>query len=435
MITHKEEKDRLKSFWIKLLKSLKNETNILALRPKLLSIDDDYFKGDFDFIIEEEEFGTALQMIYKNAKESGVNFILNQKALNKKLFKFFITDIEGTCLTVEFWTAVEYAENKYKKAFLVNSIFRMIDVDKISSTEVLIYIYITHLYYKNKDVFSQENQYRFTVFIEEISINENSEAVKLLRDIKKKNISIKEANTIAISLLKNNGIKSSSAFVQRYKLLSKKVKNKIVNLKKVIPVVGPDGVGKGSISEASLISLHDFISFRYKQLYRLNKIYALRLLLLFSNKKEQKNKLDERIPYYIFFTSFLSFQVLRYVKRNKVILMDRYFIDYFATPIRYLKKGEKPKKLFWYRLLLFLTPVPNKMIFMGCSDLSLINRKNELPLESVKFMEHINCEFIERKKMTEILFISTENSIENSSYVMKSFLVKHVNSVTKFNKK
>lgn len=111
-----------------------------------------------------------------------------------------------------------------------------------------------------------------------------------------------------------------------------------------------------------------------------------------------------------------------FFKPGKKILLDRYFMDFFAIPMRSLKEGHQPKKIKLYKTLLFLTPVPNYAVFLGCKDTSLISRKNELPIDAVSFLQKINCEFISKKKLPQTLFISTENKMEISSKVLHDYL-------------
>lgn len=416
----KDEKIILINFFEEIIEKLETEIEILSLRPKLIKTNDDYFKGDFDFIINKKEYPKVLRIIYCKAKESGINFELKQRFKNKNLFIFFITNKNKLSLKIEFWTAIEFTHKGIKKNYSNEKVFKSISSGIVDKTDLLIFLYITHLYHKKKDINSLENRYRFEIFFR--NSNNVTDATRLLKKIKVGPKSIEEVNKSAIDILKSYGITPTPTIQLKFKSLIHKVKFKCLYIKKIIPIVGPDGVGKGVVTNESLKSLRNVSSYRFKKLYRLNKIYSLRLKLLFNNTREPKNILDERILYYIFFTSLISFQNLKFSLKNNSILLDRYFPDYFASPIRHLNKGKVPKKAAFYKTILFLTPVPHKMIFMGCQNSSLIERKNELPLRSVKFMETIYIEFIEKKRLPEVLFISTENEITVSSNSMVNFI-------------
>ena len=186
-------------------------------------------------------------------------------------------------------------------------------------------------------------------------------------------------------------------------------------MKKITPIIGPDGVGKGSVSEKSFFKLRNWSHFRFKQLYRIKLIYKLRLSFQKIGKKEPLNKSDEKIGYYIFFVAFLTIRFLGIIIKSNRILLDRYFMDYFAKPIRYLDKNQSPTKISFIKFCFSLPTVSNHSVFLGCSDTSLISRKNELPIISVNYLQKLNCEFIVYKKPLKVLFISTENQIDITS--------------------
>src|SRR5699024_7706214 len=291
--------------------------------------------------------------------------------------------------------------------------------------EILSLIYITHLYHKQKDVFSEENQYRFKIFLKALEKNKtdfSKEIIQLLEKIKSQEISLQKANLKAIEILKTKGISFQKEKFPIIKLYLKAIKNRVFHLYRTIPIVGPDGVGKGIVSENSLIKLQNWTSFKFKDLYRMRIFYKHIILRFFNPKDLKKNKLDEKLGYYIFIISSLSIHILPIYLRGKKVLLDRYYLDYYATPIRYLNKNEKPKKLKAYKLLLFLTPIPQKMIFMGCKNQTLAERKNELSNTAITYLQKLYIEFILKKRIPEILFISTENPVKTSTKVMTKFI-------------
>lgn len=403
-----------------IINEINTQTDIIQLRPKLTPNLASYFTGDIDFMIKSKDFKIVLSIIYKYCKNHRINFYLDQKSVNKKRFEFFIENHDQTCLILEFWTAVEITENNERKSLNVASIFKAIKDKKICKEEVLALIYITHLHHKNKNIFSEENKYRFKVFIDDL---EKDTIAIILTELKRNNITLEEANKKALLLLDQFGLKKQSSFKFKCNLYEKKVSQKFWNVKNITPILGPDGVGKGSISDKALSELKNWKPHRFKQLYRLKKIYKLRLIFMPNWRSQPKNKLDERLSYYIFITASISFQLLRLLNKQN-ILLDRYFLDYFGTPIRYIKTGKKPEKIKLYRFMMTLTPTPNKMVFLGCKNESLKERKNELDDDSVEFLQKIYIDFITSKNINKMLFISTENNINSSSNNLYEFLNK-----------
>lgn len=422
MSIEKEERQRLIMFFKDLSQIL---SPAVLLRPKMLRNDDDYFEGDFDFLIGASVCKSVFSDVYTLCKNSGIHFVYNQKAVNKKFFRFFIKDIHTTCITVELWTAIEYKVNGKKRALKGESILKAIESKLVTKVEILSLIYITHLYFKNKFIFSKENQFRFKVFIDELQFNSpNTKTLELLLKIKNKELKICDANTIALDLLQAYNVQSNSTILENIRFLKKKISLKWRSMKDVIPMIGPDGVGKGSISDVALTSLPEYDVTPYKKLFRINKLYKLRQMMLSDYKKKPINILDEKIPYYIQISSILSLQIFRLFKKNKIILMDRYFVDYLAVPLRFLD-GKSPNKIRCYSIFISCINTPKSMILLGCSDTSLINRKNELPLESVAYLEKLYIEFVFRKQVPETLFISTEEELDTTSLTMRTFLKEH----------
>lgn len=429
MIKPGESAETLLDFLNKLKKEITgSKVEILALRPKLITSWESNFEGDFDFIIAPESFGAILNAIYNLCKETGVNFILDQKKKTKKRFCFFIEDPEERSLIFEFWTAIEFTENQKNKKFPARTISKALGNQKISKTEALTLIYITHLFHKKKDSFSKENQYRKRVFCERLDQEklrlEDGKVKMLLKGIQDRSVSIAEANKKALGILEQVGFRSRKVPKISALRFLKKTRARIFDIKRIIPIVGPDGVGKGIITERGLSGLErkKFMAFRFKRLYRTRKLYNFWLPHVLKDSDRPKNFLDEKIGNYIFLRSLFKIRTLLLRNPGKIILMDRYFTDYFGAPVRYLKEDQTPRKLRFYDQMVPLTPKPVTMIFMGCKNESLVERKDELPLISVAFLQRLIEEFIIKKGLETALFISTENDIKTSSRVLTDFI-------------
>lgn len=416
----------LLDFFENLKGELASRIQILTLRPKLVSTIESNFEGDFDFIVRKRDVYDALFLIYDLCKKSGVNFTLHQAFKNKRVFKFFITDPEKKCITLELWTAIEFTENRRIKSFTADSIFDSIESKTASAPELLALIYITHLHHKKKNAFSDENIYRFGVFTAHLHSAESllgtNKIVSLLEAIGNRELSLEAANGRALRVLYKAGLKTSNSLLKDMAYFLFRVQKKVLNLKKIVPVVGPDGAGKGTISDKALDELNNWTPFRYKELYRVRKLYKLRWMLIRNRGNRPFNHLDEQINHYILFTSYVTIRLLPFFRRRKRILLDRYFVDYLATPIRYLDHRVEPQKIKFYGLMMHFIPSPNSMVFMGCETDSLVERKNELPIVSIDFLQRLYCEFILRKRIPMVLFLSTENEIELSSEALRLFL-------------
>lgn len=417
-----ENRDKLMRLQEDLITLLKPDVEILSLRPKLTESGSDIYKGDFDYIVKEKDVLQLINVIYNYCKNNGINFILNQKPKNKRIFIFFIDDFKESSITLEFWTTIEFTGQKKKQNLSVENVFQVIGNGNISSDEVLSLLFILHLHHKNKDLFSDENMFRYSYFQNKMGQGIlGREIFSVFEKLKNNQLSITDANLWAVDKLAGLNIKNRSDVKGDFQFLRNRIRNKVLNLKKIIPLVGPDGVGKGSVSDQAIENLKGWSWFPFKLLYRVRFFYRLRLSFVSDWKKNPNNLNDEKIKGYIFFMAFFNVRMLALLKKNKVLL-DRYFMDYFASPIRYPRDGEEPQKIKFYRLFLKLTPVTNHIIFLGCADTSLMERKNELPLKSVACLQKLNCEYIIEKRVPSVLFLSTENPIETSSKVLYNYL-------------
>ncbi|HLS31558.1 MAG TPA: hypothetical protein VK021_11930 [Flavobacteriaceae bacterium] len=422
---HKEERQVLISFFKELIDELKHDFSLLELRPKHLPSTSDYFEGDFDFLIEEKEFTAIFKLLYETCKNRGINFNFIQKFPNKKKFHFFIKHRNSIAITLELWTAIEFTKNKKPHTFSAENIFKTLQINRLRKSEILSLIYVTHLFHKQKNVFSEENKYRFQVFLEKLKAEQtpiSEKVIGILEELKTEKTSLPGANNKALHLLNKSGVKSKKVYFPMIKLYAKAIWHRLFHLYRTIPVVGPDGVGKGIVSELALEHHKDRASFRFKDLYRMRIFYKHIVLRFFNPNDLKKNRLDEDLGYYIFTIASFSIYILPIYLKGKKVLLDRYYLDYYAKPIRYLEENQNPKKLKGYSFLLYLTPVPQQMIFMGCKDQSLKERKNELSQTAVDYLQDLYIEFILKKKIPEILFISTENQVETSVKAMQDFL-------------
>lgn len=304
-INEKSHQYILLSFFEKLKIKMSSQHQLLSLRPKLNLSEESNFEDDFDFIIRDEDFERILNVIYELCKVFGVNFSLDQRMLTKKLFRFFIDDLENEKITIELWTAISFTINGKKYLFKSESIFKTINENKITEIEALSLLYITHLFHRNKNIKSDENLFRFNFFFQKL-VEENdlkflnSAVHELLKSVNNNSVSLKDANKEAIVLLKGIGVKTCALNWSKIRNLHYRIRNKFINLKNYTPIIGPDGVGKGSVAELALKDSSNWDFFPFRLLYKIKFLYAFRLALIPKSKTEFRYVLDEKISHYIF---------------------------------------------------------------------------------------------------------------------------------------
>lgn len=396
---------------------------VVLLRPK--QIDEHHcFEGDYDFLVQKNAFKDVLAVIHKTCKDNGVHFELIQSYLYKTVVKIFY-ERDGKPVTLEFWPHVELSVDIFSvktwSRVKAEALFNLPLMHK-NQTALLGLIYITHLYHKHKDIRSEENKWRFTQFTTELKNNSDDiskRLIELLNSISSGKTSLRQANAESLLLLKKAGVTQHPLRANLARITKKITGKARLSTNRIIPVLGPDGSGKGVIQNAVLEDQPaNSAHIRFKELYRVYPFYNARIRLIKNRKTQPYNQLDESMLNYIFWISLFSLTVLLLRTRSKTIIMDRYFTDYFAGPIRYLAEN-KPEPVFFYRLYLVLAPTPGKLAVLGCKDETLKQRKNELTDIAVRTLESLTYDFVTKKRVPYSLFLSTERPINETTEIFR----------------
>jgi len=403
-----------------------NHLPIVLLRPKKIGRID-CFEGDYDFLYSQDSFQEILSAIHGICKDEGIHFELNQKAMNKSVITLFVGQ-NSKKIVFEFWTNVEITDGSRQRSTQIPaaSIFNS-KLIQDNREALFCLIYITHLHHKNKDIKSDENVWRLELYsrsLEKKTDNLSSRCVDLLNGLKDDRINLFEANSMALSLLNKHGILQKNGGVVHVQNVQRKILKKYkYAIKRVIPMIGPDGSGKGTIQQNALAQKENgFYIYRFKELYRVFPLYNIRYRFFKNYRSITVTELDESMLHFIYWMSMLSLPILLLRRRAGIIVMDRYFTDYFASPIRCLTESKEIKLIRFYRFYLSLTPTPHKMIILGCKDETLILRKNELENEAVRKIEELSYDFVCRKRVPSVLFLSTENPPDQTARVLNAFL-------------
>jgi len=185
-----------------------------------------------------------------------------------------------------------------------------------------------------------------------------------------------------------------------------------------VPIIGPDGVGKGALQLSAVEKMPvGYEQVHFKSLYVIKYLYRFRLTFIKNWRSFSRDVADEKIGHYIFWVSLISLFILRIRKKN-LILLDRYFIDFFASPVRVESLGKLPRKILLIKFYVRIMPIPESLIVLGCKFETLVERKNELTKEGVEMLERITFSLITDREIPNILFISTEDSLHNTSNIL-----------------
>jgi len=202
-----------------------------------------------------------------------------------------------------------------------------------------------------------------------------------------------------------------------------RTKRKLLARIRLIPVVGPDGVGKTSLIEGVMMdSQKKMGSFRFKKTFRVSPIYKLFLPILKYKLNKEVNKsidigkseIDDRYGNFVIFNAVLLFP-LRVIKNffsKKFVFVDRYFYEYLFENVR-LKLG-KPKLRDDWKFLLAFIPRTYMMVHLDAPSKLVLQRKQELDEEGISAYREYLFKTQLNKPFTVYSYINTDLPLEQS---------------------
>lgn len=208
--------------------------------------------------------------------------------------------------------------------------------------------------------------------------------------------------------------------------------NKKINfLKKIniIPVIGPDGVGKSTILNEVINTLEERVFFkRFKKVVRNSVLYNIFHPLNKNSvrkkvgKKSVKNQHDD-IHYLLCILSALSaypYLLFQILVKKRIVFLDRFFYDYLLKNISFLNK-ETYLRENW-RLLLKIIPRSYFLIHLDADAKIILSRKEELSKDDIDKYRKLNFKLYLEKPSIVYLYINTGLKIERCKEVLLSAL-------------
>ena len=208
--------------------------------------------------------------------------------------------------------------------------------------------------------------------------------------------------------------------------------NKKINfLKKIniIPVIGPDGVGKSTILNEVINTLEERVFFkRFKKVVRNSVLYNIFHPLNKNSvrkkvgKKSVKNQHDD-IHYLLCILSALSaypYLLFQILVKKRIVFLDRFFYDYLLKNISFLNK-ETYLRENW-RLLLKIIPRSYFLIHLDADAKIILSRKEELSKDDIDKYRKLNFKLYLEKPSIVYVYINTGLKIERCKEVLLSAL-------------
>lgn len=215
------------------------------------------------------------------------------------------------------------------------------------------------------------------------------------------------------------------------KMYFKTLRTKIHLLPQMIPVIGPDGVGKTTLikqviqSSTTPIDVFTFKkTFRISPLYKLG-IFFLRYALRSELKQDEfpgKSEVDDRYGNFVIFNALLLYplRMLKYMLNRKNVFVDRYFHEYLLMNSRC--HSEKVKLREDWKLLLKLIPKHRILIHLDAPNDVILSRKIELTDNGIKAYRHSLFQVFCERPFDLYAYVSTDVPVEQSSQLVLSII-------------
>lgn len=194
---------------------------------------------------------------------------------------------------------------------------------------------------------------------------------------------------------------------------------------RIIPLIGPDGVGKTTLLLDVKQSLKDdVITKRFKKIVRRSIIYNIchpinkNIIKIQMGKKPEKDQHDDLNAKLIILAGILYYPYMRILSllKNKIIFVDRFFQDALLEDISFREK-ETHLRQNWKFLLKFI-PQTLWNIHLDAKSEIILERKDELSSDDIKKYRELNFEIYLEKPSLIYSYINTSNELSVCSKIV-----------------
>jgi len=194
---------------------------------------------------------------------------------------------------------------------------------------------------------------------------------------------------------------------------------------KIIPVIGPDGVGKTTLLTQVMDRTSQKIFYkRFKKIVRRSIIYNILqpinkyFLTKKFGKKPEKDQHDD-IHYFLVICAGLGYYPYLFYKsliKNNTIILDRFFYDYLLKNISFMEK-ETYLRENWKFLLQFI-PKSYWIMHLDANSEIILSRKEELSSDDIDKYRELNFTLYLNKPSVVYSYINTGINVEKCRDVL-----------------
>lgn len=287
----------LLSCFLESLKTIEaSDIHMLELRPRTKTISH-VFSGDYDFVIHPDDLISIIKTILRICTKHESHLEVITKSKNKRILRIIKN---GHSITIELWINVELADTtRLAKTLQISGRTICEAVRKLGAEHgnvIKAALYITHISYKKKSLLEDLQVERIQFFMDSLySLSQRESLTNSLDSLKEvyaallrnDNVDLAKANSIALRVLADYGLNSSMRLFSRFQQ-KRFVQSKI--MKRIVPIIGPDGSGKTYICEhLALEDPANRMHFPYKKFFRnFGYNFLIKSLRKFFSIKEKK---------------------------------------------------------------------------------------------------------------------------------------------------
>ena len=196
---------------------------------------------------------------------------------------------------------------------------------------------------------------------------------------------------------------------------------------KIIPVVGPDGAGKTTLSKETIKDVKQNTTYiRYKKVIRGSVIYNIFYSInrWIAWKKPIRNQHDDTHYLLSIFAclGFYPYLIFQTLFRKKIYLMDRYFYDYLLKDISYFERITTLREN-WKFLLKFI-PKPYVLFHIDADAKIILSRKEGLTVDDVEKYRTLNFTLYLNNPSIVYLYVNSGIEINQCKKIIASTLIK-----------
>lgn len=406
---------------------------LISLRPKEIS-EAAAYEGDYDLFLPPQYMDELFRIVFDLAVEKHSSFTINRYKHGKAVIVLH-NRADNRSIFLEIWNMLSVKEPH-------NQTIRYIFPDQLEShilptksgefafsLEVEALYYLSHLFTGGKKLTTELVRYRVSYY-QEVLRKEGSKYAQWYDDLAEGKSDIKSAAHLANMELVGMGILFSkknigavmAELTTKIAASRSRFKRQWLRALKIIPVVGPDGVGKTSLIE-TLIQKSSVKAgyFRFKKLFRSSPFYRLVFPLFQRSLSNEfggkvsigKSEVDDRYASVVFSNALMMypFRIISNFLSGRLMFSDRYFHDYLLTNIR-LRGAKAGLRTEWKK---WLCRIPQQywFIHLDASTEVILSRKTELNEEGVSSYRYdIFTAYLEKPFMI-YSYVNTESTPEH----------------------